>query len=98
VVMIHDDVKRLYEWLERNGPEIEGWRDRWVDFVHLSANVMRHMPHVDQLVAENLPQELSSVDEYPPNGTTCSVCHQPQFRAPGGLCCMNGHGGADPDE
>lgn len=25
----------------------------------------------------------------------CSVCKMPQFNTPGGLCCKNGHGGAD---
>ena len=29
-------------------------------------------------------------------GTLCSVCRLPQFDTPGGPCCENGHGGADP--
>jgi hypothetical protein len=30
------------------------------------------------------------------SGTKCSVCGEPQRRAPGGFSCINGHGGADP--
>lgn len=34
--------------------------------------------------------------EYPPNGTLCSVCGLAQRKTPGGLSCVNGHGGAEP--
>lgn len=34
---------------------------------------------------------------FPPTGTTCSDCHEPQIRTPQGDTCPNGHGGADPD-
>lgn len=30
--------------------------------------------------------------------TYCSVCREPQFETPGGTCCANGHGGAEPAE
>jgi hypothetical protein len=31
----------------------------------------------------------------PPNKRRfCSVCKQPQFETPSGICCVNGHGGA----
>lgn len=29
-------------------------------------------------------------------GDKCSVCGEPQFNTPSGVCCKNGHGGADP--
>lgn len=32
----------------------------------------------------------------PPLGTLCSICRLPQFDTPGGPCCGNGHGGAEP--
>jgi RecB family exonuclease len=32
----------------------------------------------------------------PQAATQCSVCGQPQFATPGGLVCVNGHGGAEP--
>ena len=34
---------------------------------------------------------------FPPTGTTCSMCHDPQMHTPWGDSCPNGHGGADPD-
>jgi hypothetical protein len=36
------------------------------------------------------------VEAYPPTGTRCSACGEPQFRTPHGECCRNGHGGAEP--
>ena len=29
------------------------------------------------------------------NGLYCAVCGEPQFETPHGVCCSNGHGGAD---
>jgi hypothetical protein len=29
-------------------------------------------------------------------GDKCSICGEPQFNTPSGVCCKNGHGGADP--
>lgn len=35
------------------------------------------------------------VDDLPKNGLLCSVCRRPQFIAPGGAVCENGHGGVE---
>jgi hypothetical protein len=39
---------------------------------------------------------LSVCDEYDQSRSPplCSVCGEPQFMTPGGICCKNGHGGA----
>lgn len=39
---------------------------------------------------QNLPQDKTDYI-----GTLCSVCRQRQFNTPFGVCCSNGHGGAD---
>jgi hypothetical protein len=38
---------------------------------------------------------MSGLNHYPKNGLLCSVCHEPQYRAPSGPVCVKGHGGAD---
>lgn len=30
-----------------------------------------------------------------PTGTLCEICQAPQYDTPGGVCCKNGHGGAN---
>lgn len=40
--------------------------------------------------------EHSDLVELEPSAAPkCSVCGEPQAYTPGGLCCANGHGGAD---
>ena len=34
-------------------------------------------------------------EEYPRNMLFCCGCNEPQHVTPGGVCCVNGHGGAD---
>ena len=37
-----------------------------------------------------------ALHNYPPTGTKCSVCKEPQHQTQGGPVCVNGHGGAAP--
>jgi len=36
----------------------------------------------------------ADISKCPKSKFRCSVCSEPQYETPGGLCCLNGHGGA----
>lgn len=45
-----------------------------------------------------IPAAITPIELLEKAGTKCSTCGEPQFNTPSGVCCKNGHGGADPIE
>lgn len=63
-----------------------------IEFLAVAARPGSGKPLVE--MPADLPPGIAGLE---PNGTTCSECHEPQFRSRGGLTCPNYHGGAPPD-
>lgn len=90
-------VRSALNRLVRNGVlSVEGFRsDRRWTYVEQKTELEQ------EAKAEDTDQESYKDDDvtaYPKAGTDCSVCGLPQYRAPGGDVCANGHGGAPPAE
>lgn len=85
-----------------NDPQFKGAAKSQPQQVETSVAITRQqtMAAPAPVPAPELPptQKVTQQPEHDFTGDKCSVCGEPQFNTPSGVCCKNGHGGAESAE
>jgi hypothetical protein len=89
-----DGICHTLDIIDQDGEMISAWSPTDAELAKLNAGAplfLRIMGTVHPVVAMSVGYETHG----PAGEKHCAVCGERQFDTPSGICCVNGHGGAD---